>query len=125
MSETLVEKIKQVFDDFDVVTFLEQHNVKYDEWLKSQIFQLLEAVEKDVLKILEGKKVVEQEDWDDIIKQREVLKWILDGYKQKLRELLSEIKDVNTNYYNKYELKSWVIEKVELLFGVESTRREK
>lgn len=50
---SLVEKIKQVFGDFDVVTFLDQHNVKYDEWLKSQIFQLLGAVEEDVLKIVE------------------------------------------------------------------------
>ena len=52
----VVEKVKQVFGDFDVVTFLEQHNVKYDEWLKSQIFQLLEAVEKEVLKILEDRE---------------------------------------------------------------------
>jgi hypothetical protein len=56
MSEQVVEKIKAVFGDFDVVTFLKKHNVKYDEWLKSQIFRLLEAVEKDVLEILEDEQ---------------------------------------------------------------------
>jgi len=55
-------EIRDVFENFDVVTFLEQHNVKYDEWLKSQIFQLVRAIEKDVLKVLEGCVCVPQQE---------------------------------------------------------------
>jgi len=72
MKISIVEKIKQAFGDFDVVTFLEQHNVNYDEWLKSQIFQLLEAVEKDVLKILSSYAIIEKQ------KIREFQNWLIE-----------------------------------------------
>ena len=52
--EKLTEDIRKIFDTFDVVGFLEEHNVYYDEWLKSQIFQLLTAVKNGVLERLEA-----------------------------------------------------------------------
>lgn len=46
--EGLRSKIGEIIDSFDVVDFLERHNIKYDEWLKSQFFQLLEEVKKEI-----------------------------------------------------------------------------
>ena len=52
----VADKIRESFESFDVVDFLQRHNVKYDEWLKSQFFHLIKDLEKEVLGLL-----VEQE----------------------------------------------------------------
>ena len=40
-------ELKQKLENFDVVDFLERHKGKYDEWLKSQFFHLIEELLKE------------------------------------------------------------------------------
>ena len=62
----VAQKIRESFESFDVVDFLQGHNVKYDEWLKSQFFHLIKDLEKEVLGLL-----VEQEgEKDDGVSKR-------------------------------------------------------
>jgi len=138
MGEQIVEKIKRVFDDFDVVTFLEQHNVKYDEWLKSQVFQLLGAVERDVLKILEGETQFSSEqgllEYLASLEHKQWIKWSKDiSNKEKLsRERLqrwkrfwkpySELSEEAKEFDREWARKVLTILKIQLVFEKEQWR---
>lgn len=38
---------KKKLENFDIVDFLERHQIKYDEWLKHQFFELIEELLKE------------------------------------------------------------------------------
>lgn len=40
--------IKETIDVYDVIAFFDKHEIFYDEWLKSKVFQLLEEIRDKV-----------------------------------------------------------------------------
>ena len=74
MSET--QEKTRIFDDFDVVDFLEKNNVNYDEWLKSQFLKLvgeLQEVAETKHKLEMGKLIDKLKEQGNTAKQIENL----------------------------------------------------
>jgi len=44
-------KVKEIIENYDVVTFFEKHHIKDNQWLKSQFFKLLKDLEKEILEM--------------------------------------------------------------------------